>query len=114
MAEQRLRDAAVQAGFNEVVLLDEPAAAVINEDLPEGFALAADFGGGTFDVAVIKFAPDGGDVVALAGVDVGGEQFDRLLFQAKVAPALHLNDTYRSGPASDASFPTSSGSACRR
>ena len=95
LAEQRLRDAAVQAGFNEVVLLDEPAAAVINEDLPEGFALAADFGGGTFDVAVIKFAPDGGDVVALAGVDVGGEQFDRLLFQAKVAPALHLNDTYK-------------------
>ena len=95
MAEQRLRDAAVQAGFNEVVLLDEPAAAVINEDLPEGFALAADFGGGTFDVAVIKFAPDGGDIVALAGVDVGGEQFDQLLFQAKVAPVLHLNDTYK-------------------
>jgi hypothetical chaperone protein len=94
MAEQRLQDAAVQAGFNEVVLLDEPAAAVINEDLSEGYALAADFGGGTFDVAVIKFAPDGGDVVALTGVDVGGEQFDQLLFQAKVAPALHLNDSY--------------------
>ena len=57
IAEQRLKDAAVEAGFNEVVLLDEPAAAVINEDLPEGYALAADFGGGTFDVAVIKFAP---------------------------------------------------------
>jgi hypothetical chaperone protein len=98
MAEQRLQDAAVKAGFNEVVLLDEPAAAVINEDLSGGFALAADFGGGTFDVAVIKFAPDGGDVVALAGVDVGGEQFDRLLFQAKVAPALHLNDSYEVRP----------------
>ncbi len=95
MAEQRLQEAAAQAGFNEIVLLDEPAAAVLNEDLPEGFALAADFGGGTFDVAVIRFAPDGGDVVALAGVDVGGEQFDRLLFQAKVAPALHLNDSYK-------------------
>ena len=98
MAEQRLREAAVLAGFNEVVLLEEPAAVVINEDLREGFALAADFGGGTFDVAVIKFAPDGGDVVALAGVDVGGEQFDRLLFQAKVAPTLHLNDTYEIRP----------------
>lgn len=97
IAEQRIRDAAVQAGFNEVVLLDEPAAAVINEDLREGFALAADFGGGTFDVAVIKFAPDGGDVIALAGVDVGGEQFDRLLFQAKIAPTLHLNDAYNVG-----------------
>jgi len=105
MAEQRLQDAAAQAGFNEVVLLDEPAAALISEDLPEGYALAADFGGGTFDVAVIKFAPDGGDVVALAGVDVGGEQFDRLLFQAKVAPALHLNDDYEVRPGVQRSLP---------
>ena len=94
VAEERIRDAAVAAGFTDVVLLDEPAAAVINEDLREGVALAADFGGGTFDVAIIKFSPDGGDVLSLAGVDVGGEQFDRLLFQAKVAPALHLNDNY--------------------
>jgi hypothetical chaperone protein len=95
LAEQRLQEAAVQAGFSEVALLDEPAAAVLDEDLPEGVALAADFGGGTFDVAVIKFAPDGGDVIGLAGVEIGGEQFDRLLFQAKVAPALHLDDTFR-------------------
>jgi hypothetical chaperone protein len=105
MAEQRLQDAAAQAGFNEVVLLDEPAAAVINEDLPEGYALAADFGGGTFDVAVIKFAPDGGDVVALTGVEIGGEQFDRLLFQAKVASALHLNDDYQVRPGVQRSLP---------
>jgi hypothetical chaperone protein len=97
-AEQRLQEAAAQAGFNEIALLDEPTAAVISEDLSEGYALAADFGGGTFDVAVIKFAPDGGDVVALAGVDVGGEQFDRLLFKAKVAPALHLDDSYEVRP----------------
>ncbi len=99
IAEQRLQDAAYTAGFEEVVLLDEPAAAVIDEDLREGVALAADFGGGTFDVAVIRFAPDGGDVIALTGVEVGGEQFDRLLFRAKVAPALHLDDVYelRSG-----------------
>jgi hypothetical chaperone protein len=105
MAEQRIRDAAVQAGFNEVALLDEPAAAVINEDLREGYALAADFGGGTFDVAVIKFEPDGGDVIALAGVEVGGEQFDRLLFQAKVAPTLHLNETYEVRPGAKRKIP---------
>ena len=71
---------------------------MINEDLLDGYALAADFGGGTFDVAVIRFAPDGGDVVALAGAEIGGEQFDRLLFQAKVAPALHLNESYKVRP----------------
>lgn len=98
VAEDRLRDAAYEAGFTDVVLLEEPTAAVMGEDLPEGMALAADFGGGTFDVAIIKFGPDGGDVVALAGVDVGGEQFDRLLFEAKVAPALHLDATYEIRP----------------
>ena len=81
------------------MLLDEPAAAVINEDLPEGFALAADFGGGTFDVAVIKFAPDGGDVVALAGVDVGGEQVRPAPIPgqsgASAAPQRHLQGPVR-------------------
>jgi hypothetical chaperone protein len=90
-AEKRLQEAAERAGFEEIVLLEEPAAALISEDLPEGIALAADFGG-TFDVAVIQFTPDGGDVIALTGAEVGGEVFDRLLFNAKVAPALDLND----------------------
>ena len=71
---------------------------MIDEDLDEGVALAADFGGGTFDVAVIRFTPDGGDVVALAGVEIGGEQFDRRLFQAKVAPALHLGELFETRP----------------
>jgi hypothetical chaperone protein len=93
-AEERLQRAAANAGFEEVALLEEPAAAVIEEALEEGIAIAADFGGGTFDVAVIRFSPDGGDVVALAGAEVGGEQFDRLLFQAKVAPALHIGDEF--------------------
>jgi hypothetical chaperone protein len=95
LAKTRLLEAAEQAGFEEVVLLDEPAAAVNTEDLRDGIALAADFGGGTFDVAVIQFAPDGGDALGLAGTEVGGEQFDRLLFNDKVAPVLHINDSYR-------------------
>jgi hypothetical chaperone protein len=93
----RLQDAAIKAGFNEVVMLEEPAAAVNSETIEDGIALAADFGGGTFDVAVIKFTPDGGDVLALTGASIGGDEFDKLLFQAKVAPALHLTDSYRVG-----------------
>ena len=99
LAETRLREAAEQAGFEEIVLLDEPEAALRAEKLPKGIALAADFGGGTFDVAVIRFDPDGGEVIGLAGAEVGGEMFDRLLFQDKVASVLHLNDA----------FPTSGG-----
>jgi len=37
-------------------------------------ALAVDFGGGTFDVAVIRFAPDGGDVIGLAGIVSSSER----------------------------------------
>lgn len=37
-------------------------------------------------------------MIALTGVEVGGEDFDRLLFQAKVAPALHLGDSYETRP----------------
>ena len=95
LAETRLRKAAERAGFEEIVLLDEPEAAVTAESLPEGIAIAADFGGGTFDVAVIRFDPDGGEVIGLAGAEVGGEMFDRLLFQHKVASVLHLGDTFR-------------------
>lgn len=97
-AEARLQQAAKLAGFEEIALLEEPAAAVIDEDLETGTALAVDFGGGTFDVAVIRFDSEGGDVVALAGAEIGGEQFDRLLFQAKVAPALHLGDLFEVRP----------------
>lgn len=33
-------------------------------------------------------------MLALAGAEIGGEQFDRLLFQAKVAPAFHIGDVF--------------------
>jgi hypothetical protein len=34
-------------------------------------------------------------VVALTGAEIGGEDFDKLLFKDKVAPPLHLTDRYR-------------------
>src|SRR5207245_8069468 len=77
-----------------IALLEEPAAVVIDEDLDEGIALAVDFGGGTFDVAIIEFHPDGGEVTALKGAAIGGELFDQVLFDSKVAPVLGLNQTF--------------------
>ncbi len=93
-AEDRIQEAARIAGFEEVVLFDEPSAALTGETLREGVAVATDFGGGTFDVSVIRFGADGGDVLALAGAEIGGEKFDRALFEAKVAPALGLDLEY--------------------
>lgn len=91
MAKSRLRMAAQQAGFSEVELLEEPAAAVSLED-EDGIVLAADFGGGTFDVSIIDITGAKGRVRALAGVPVGGEDFDGLLFQHALFPVLGLED----------------------
>ena len=89
-ALERLREGARRAGFEEVEVFPEPAAAVIGESLPEGRALAVDFGGGTFDAAVIEVRDGVATTLALAGVDIGGERFDAALFETAVGPALGL------------------------
>ena len=90
VALDRLAEGARQAGFEEVALYPEPAAAVLGERLPEGHVLAVDFGGGTFDAAVIEVRAGVARTLALTGVDIGGERFDVALFEAVVGPALEL------------------------
>jgi len=90
VALDRLAEGARQAGFEEVALYPEPAAAVLGERLPEGHVLAVDFGGGTFDAAVIEVRAGVARTLALTGVDIGGERFDAALFEAVVGPALEL------------------------
>lgn len=94
VAMQRLLQAAEESGFREIETLEEPAAAVQEEDLLTGLVVALDFGGGTFDVAVVDYREDEAEVVALQGAAIGGERFDQLLFNAKVAPELGLRDEY--------------------
>ena len=55
----------------DVVLLDEPAAAVINEDLRQESRWLPTLAAVLSTSLIIKFSPDGGDVLSLAGVDVG-------------------------------------------
>jgi hypothetical chaperone protein len=95
LAEETLLDAARFAGFEEVHLMPEPSAAVIDEPMHSGTALAVDFGGGTFDVAIIEFRPDEANVTGLQGVAVGGERFDAMLFDHFVASELGLTDRYQ-------------------
>ena len=89
-ALERLVEGARLAGFEEVELYPEPSAALLGEELPEGNVLAVDFGGGTFDAAVIRVSSGAAETLALAGVDIGGERFDAALFEAVVGPALGL------------------------
>jgi hypothetical chaperone protein len=81
--------------------LEEPAAAVQEEELPSGLVVSLDFGGGTFDVAVVNYTEDDAEVIALQGAAIGGEQFDQMLFNAKIATELGLQDEYQ---APDGSF----------
>ncbi|MDC3001283.1 Hsp70 family protein [Actinomycetota bacterium] len=95
LALQRLESAAVRAGFTEhVELMAESKAAVAIEGVTNGVLLCLDFGGGTFDVALIDVRDTRSEVLALKGVAVGGEEFDAKMFDAFVAPALGLNSEF--------------------
>ena len=89
-AFRRLRDAAGEAGFTEVAFLPEPTAAVIGEKTHPGVEMAVDFGGGTFDAAVMDSRDGTPRIAGLAGVAVGGEVLDGVLFETSVGPALGL------------------------
>jgi len=89
-ALERLVEGARIAGFEEVELFPEPAAAVLGEQLPEGRVLSVDFGGGTFDAALIEVRDNVPETLSLAGVDIGGERFDAALFETAIGPALGL------------------------
>jgi hypothetical chaperone protein len=93
-----LEKAAHVAGFKEVAFLDEPTAALLGEELDDGHLLSVDFGGGTFDVSVVRVTPTDGEVLSIHGAAVGGELFDSLLFDDKLAGPLGLDDDYAVGP----------------
>jgi hypothetical chaperone protein len=90
-AFRRLADAASQAGFGQVAFLPEPTAAVIGDPAQHAVEIAVDFGGGTFDVAVLDSRAGAPRIAGMAGVAVGGEILDGVLFETSVGPALGLD-----------------------
>jgi len=95
LAQRRLASAAERAGFSEhVSLMPESKAAVAVEGVDDGVLLCLDFGGGTFDVALIEVHGSRSEVLALNGVPVGGEEFDSKIFDAFVSPAIGLNSEF--------------------
>jgi uncharacterized RDD family membrane protein YckC len=83
----KIREAAQQAGFEEVALLAEPVAAALayaQAGLRVGnHVLVYDLGGGTFDLALLAREDDGTFRVALEPKGLarcGGDDFDRALY----------------------------------
>ena len=73
--KRAIRDAAKNAGANEVFLIEEPMAAALGAGLPVSEAsgsMVVDIGGGTTEVGVISL----GGMVYKGSVRVGGDKFD--------------------------------------
>jgi molecular chaperone DnaK len=90
------KEAGLQAGFKQVVLLQEPIAASLayanmkkSNDLKDGHWLVYDFGGGTFDVALIRIKDGEMKVIDHEGDNfLGGSDFDRLMVEKLIIPKI--------------------------
>lgn len=99
-AQDMLETIARRVGFRDVAFVYEPIAAAHHYEQTvehEELALIADIGGGTSDFSIVRVGPRqrdrvdrGSDVLANAGVRVGGTDFDTALSLAAVMPNLGL------------------------
>ena len=92
LALKRLKSAAKKAGFTQIAFLDEPTAALRHNDLSTGINVALDFGGGTFDVSVIRYRSQRTEVLSTHGVEIGGDIFDGAVFDLALHKRLGFND----------------------
>lgn len=90
------KEAGMQAGFKQVILLQEPIAASLafanmkkEKELKDGMWLVYDLGGGTFDVALIKIKDGEMKVIDHEGDNfLGGTDFDRLIIEKFIIPKM--------------------------
>lgn len=97
-AEGILGDIARAHGFREVGFQFEPIAAALHYEsgiAAEELVLIVDIGGGTSDFSVVRVSPEraraqdrAADILANAGIRVGGTDFDRLFSLAELMPYL--------------------------
>ncbi len=91
---QATKDAATLAGLNVLRLLNEPTAAAVAYGLDkEGIHVIYDFGGGTFDVSILRLHKGVFEVMATAGDSaLGGDDVDRIIAQWIMQQADIAND----------------------
>lgn len=106
-AQSQLEGAVRAQGFKHIDFQFEPIAAALDYErqvTSEKLALIVDLGGGTSDFSVVRVSPEraksvdrAGDILATAGVHIGGTDFDRLLSMSKVMPELGLGTRTKDG-----------------
>jgi molecular chaperone DnaK len=90
------KEAGIQAGFKQVVLLQEPIAASLayanmkkEREMQNGQWLVYDLGGGTFDVALIEIKDGEMKVLDHEGDNfLGGADFDNMIVEKLVIPKI--------------------------
>ncbi len=97
-AQDQMERAVRAQGFRWISFQYEPIAAALDYEQQvtrEELGLIVDLGGGTSDFSIVRVSPERAraadreqDILATAGVHVGGTDFDRLLSLKKVMPAL--------------------------
>jgi hypothetical chaperone protein len=107
LAEKTLLDVAQAVGFREVAFQYEPIAAAFDYESRierEELVLIADIGGGTSDFSLVRLSPDRAgradrrdDILANAGVHIGGTDFDKYLSLASAMPLLGLGSELNNG-----------------
>lgn len=94
--KEATREAAKLAGFNHIELLQEPVAASmaygLESDKKNGFWLVFDFGGGTFDAALLKVEEGIMKVIDTEGDNyLGGKNLDFAIVDEIILPYIQEN-----------------------
>ncbi|MEM7034195.1 MAG: Hsp70 family protein [Chloroflexota bacterium] len=88
IAQQRLIESALRAGYEEIYFQYEPIAAALHYEQTverESNVLIFDFGGGTLDITVMRVGdPKNREVLSTGGVPIAGDAFDRKLIRGKL------------------------------
>ena len=108
LAEERLKSAAMLAGFKNIEFQLEPIAAALAfegalEIDDEKLLLVGDFGGGTSDFTILKASPKNskkqdrsGDILAVSGLAIGGDLFDSDIMWEKICKYYGKSVTVKS------------------
>jgi len=91
VAVARLSEAYTHAGLSVAQFYPEPVAATLSwlhgaRRSESGIALTVDFGGGTLDLAVVRFQGEKFEVLDTHGMALGGDRIDQLIFEQVLFP----------------------------
>jgi hypothetical chaperone protein len=114
LAERTLEEIARGAGFKDIAFQFEPIAAAFDYESTlnrEELVVVADIGGGTSDFSLVRLSPERAtnidrrnDVLANAGVHIGGTDFDKYLSLSSVMPLFGLGSRMKNNTEMPSSY----------